>query len=496
MLDETSLPPGLTTESEIFHFFEEERQLRLVRSAAPLLAILAAAFAASIVIFGRFAVGLSLRQSRTLLLDAGIIALAAAAIGYASYLAQQGQGRLASVITSLSVGLGLFITSLLWVRANGLDPLALGFLFLYALLAMLVGLLSGVRSMFFVTIASSATIIMLSASAGNSALSTAITREINVIIPLIIFILWGFTGLTFGILQNYQNTLREMSRLYAQVKQIDEIKDQFITVVNHELRNPIMALSGYIDILRMRQRQMTDDRRDEILGQAGHVGDRVGTLLESILDARRLDQGADDFTPAPVAVGAALSAAMLLINPREGNIAERAVNVDVSPDLVIWGDETRLQQVFSNLLSNALKYSSAGTPISVSARVVDDPLPVSRLWPRLIAATSEHRVAEIVVQDQGLGVPTEQIPLLFRRFVRLPRDLASTTIGNGLGLHLCRVFVEAMQGRIWIESTGIPGEGTAFHFTLPLTPTEYALAKPPQDAHETKDEVAPAPAEA
>jgi signal transduction histidine kinase len=165
-----------------------------------------------------------------------------------------------------------------------------------------------------------------------------------------------------------------------------------------------------------------------------------------------------------------------LINPREGNIAERELNIEIDPDLIIWGDETRLQQIFSNLLSNALKYSPAGTPITVRAGVVSEPVASSRLWPRLLAVTSEHQVAEIVVQDQGLGVPPEQIPLLFRRFVRLPRDLASTVVGNGLGLHLCRTFIEAMRGRIWIESNGIPGEGTAFHFTLPLSPAEYALA--------------------
>ncbi|MBA3826567.1 MAG: HAMP domain-containing histidine kinase [Ktedonobacterales bacterium] len=482
MLDQTSLPPGLNTESEIFHFFEEERRLRLVRNAAPLLAILAAAFAASILLFEIFAVDLSARQGHTLLLDAGVIAFAAGCITYAAYLAQRGQGRMAVTITSTSVGVGLFITSLLWIRADGIDALALGFLFLYALHSMLVGLLAGVRVLLLTSISESVIIVLATAlAASNHAIEPNILREIDVIIPLIILILWAFTGLTYGMLVNYQGTLRDMSRLYGQVKQIDEIKDQFITAVNHELRNPIMAMSGYIDILRMRQRQMSDDRRAEILDQAAHVGDRISNLLESILDVRRLDQGADDFAPSPVSVRATLEESLQLINPREGNIAERELIIEVAPDLVIWGDEMRLQQVFSNLLSNALKYSPPGTPITVRAEVVAEPITAPRLWPRLLASTGEHHVAEIVVQDQGLGVPTDQIPLLFRRFVRLPRDLASTVVGNGLGLHLCRTFVEAMRGRIWIESNGVPGEGSAFHFTLPLTPTEYALADAPED---------------
>jgi signal transduction histidine kinase len=74
---------------------------------------------------------------------------------------------------------------------------------------------------------------------------------------------------------------------------------------------------------------------------------------------------------------------------------------------------------------------------------------------------------EITVRDWGLGIPPEQIPLLFQRFVRLPRDLASTVIGNGLGLHLCKVCTEAMKGSIWVESSGVEGEGSTFYVRLP-----------------------------
>lgn len=85
-------------------------------------------------------------------------------------------------------------------------------------------------------------------------------------------------------------------------------------------------------------------------------------------------------------------------------------------------------------------------------------------------------MVEIRVQDQGLGIPPEQQGFLFNRFVRLPRDLASTIRGNGLGLYLCRQFAEAMGGSIGVVSTGVPGEGSTFYLRLPLPPPELRAA--------------------
>ena len=78
-------------------------------------------------------------------------------------------------------------------------------------------------------------------------------------------------------------------------------------------------------------------------------------------------------------------------------------------------------------------------------------------------------MTEIVVRDYGRGIPPEQAPLLFNRFARLPRDLASSISGNGLGLYLCRLYVEAMGGLIWVRSSGIAGDGSAFHLLLPAS---------------------------
>ncbi len=472
MADESALPVAPQTQRELLAEFERQRQLRLAQSSAPLLAMLAGIFAVCIIVVAHFYAGL---DQDAALSSAVLVALSGTACAVAAYYARQGRGRLAADIIATAVGAGVVSVAFAWGTLVGLDSFELIALSLFALVIILTGLLIGQRAAFITTLASNLlTILLIVMGLGHHNGDAQIGHDAPLYTALLILTQWAFAGLMFGVSQNYFKTFQELSRLYLEVRQVDEIKDQFITTVNHELRNPVMAMSGYIEVLRLRQNQMSDDRRAEILEQAGRVGDRVSSLLESILDARRLDEGADDFTPAVVNVRRTVEAAAQLLDPREGSLAEGVLRIEVPDDLAIWGDEVRLQQIFTNLISNAVKYSPAGSPIIVSSQIVTEALPATRPLSR--APKIERAMAQITVRDYGHGIPPEQAPLLFRRFVRLPRDLASTTIGNGLGLHLCKVFVEAMRGRIWLESSGIEGEGTAFHFTLPLPPAEYMMA--------------------
>jgi signal transduction histidine kinase len=126
---------------------------------------------------------------------------------------------------------------------------------------------------------------------------------------------------------------------------------------------------------------------------------------------------------------------------------EREIVLFIPDDCYVMADYIRLRQVLLNLLSNALKYSPAGTKIELSAE-------------------SDDTQVMVRVRDCGLGVPLEEQSYLFERFIRLERDINSAVRGAGLGLYICRQLVQAMQGRIWVESSGQPGEGSTFAFTL------------------------------
>ena len=141
----------------------------------------------------------------------------------------------------------------------------------------------------------------------------------------------------------------------------------------------------------------------------------------------------------------------------------RSITVDVPSTLFVMADAMRLRQVLLNLVSNALKYSPHETDIEI--------------W-----AKADAKDVTVYVCDHGAGVPLEAQTRLFERFVRLERDMNSPTRGAGLGLYISRQLVEAMSGKIWVESTGEAGKGSRFCFTLQLAP-----AQTPTQTHEQQN---------
>lgn len=270
-------------------------------------------------------------------------------------------------------------------------------------------------------------------------------------------------------------------------EQLDTLKDQFITSVNHELRTPMMTMQGYIELMGELLDQVQISKLRDMLDRARRANSSLVQLVQSILDTRRIDQEAADFVPEPVNIHDAAQAALTLINPREADVSQRQLVLNLPGDLVVWGEPTRVQQILTNLISNAIKYSEKGAAVRVTARLVSEKESRLIAFGRRREAGRNQPMVEIVVRDWGLGIPPDQIPLLFRRFVRLPRDLASNVHGTGLGLHLCRVFTQAMGGMIWVESTGVPGEGSTFYVRLPVPP-DHDLPAPSTPARAVFEE--------
>lgn len=260
------------------------------------------------------------------------------------------------------------------------------------------------------------------------------------------------------------------------------LKDQFIVDANHELRTPIMALYNNLELLAALSARGTPEQRTRIVQRALASGDAVLRLLHSVLDTAALEGKAPRLDLKAVTLAPLVRAMLETFDPSEigepklptSTYEARAVAMHVPPDLVVWADEGRLRQVLVNLLANALKYSAPGTPIDLRADTYE---PAHTERHRVRGASSQQhgvRQIRVSVRDRGLGIPPHDVPKLFNRFVRLERDIAGPVRGTGVGLYMCRVLIEAMGGRIWVESSGIAGEGSTFSFVLPAASQDPA----------------------
>jgi signal transduction histidine kinase len=386
---------------------------------------------------------------------------------------RQGSLMLASALVVGAGGIAVLATVAIAGFSQGLTPLTLIQLASLTILVVLVGMLGNLVTILgAAALLSLVTLSLLLWAPRPPALVATIQAQLPLLASVSITYQWGVATLMVAIWLTYRQTLSALGTAYERSQQLDNLKAQFITHINHELRTPIMTLQGYVEYLRLGGVSLPQEEVESALDGASRSADTLVVLLNNILDIRRIEAN-EVIEPEPVPVRDALEAALALVDPRLGSQIPRDVHLGIPDGLVVWGDPVRLQQILINLLSNAVKYSAPGTPIEVSGRVVAagstaPGLSLRREWPR--DASESRPVGEISVRDYGHGIPPDQIPLLFNRFARLPRELASPVSGSGLGLYLCRVFAEGMGGTIRAESTGTPGEGSTFRLRLPLPP--------------------------
>ena len=233
--------------------------------------------------------------------------------------------------------------------------------------------------------------------------------------------------------------LRDVTR----ERDLDRVKDEIIAVVNHELRTPLASVVGFAELLLARE--FPEDQRRRFLTSIVQEGHRLASLVDDLLDLQRLTGGGDPLTFEACLPHALLERAAATLGPDPAC----PIVVDVSPDLPpVRADASRIQQILSNLLGNARKYSPSGGTITLTAAEVDG-------------------AVEIAITDQGLGIPADAVPRLFERFSRVDNSDRREIRGTGLGLAIVKSLVEAHGGRVWAESAGL-GRGARLSFTLPL----------------------------
>lgn len=250
----------------------------------------------------------------------------------------------------------------------------------------------------------------------------------------------------------------DTARLSAE--RANHAKSQFVTSLSHELRTPLQSITGFTESLKTLD--LSADRRMRALDGISNASAHILAIVDDVLDLARVEAGAMPIGLESIDAHEVAIAAVDLVQPLA---AERDISVECEgSSAVAVADRRRLKQVLLNLTSNALRFSAAGTTVTVDTE---------------IDARPDARAVRIHVRDQGPGIPADLLDRLFVPFDRLGAD-AGREGGAGLGLVLARRLTEAMGGTLDLDST--VGVGTHITITLDPPASATALAEPPIDS--------------
>ena len=253
-------------------------------------------------------------------------------------------------------------------------------------------------------------------------------------------------------------------------RQVERLKADFIATVSHELRTPITPIKGYADLLRRRGDDMSPEKRAECLEIISSRTEHLARLVEDLLLASRISatEGA-----AAAQVDMVTADLVALVKRACGDFGTEGERIELAlPDtpVHVGCDPMRVVQVVSNLVSNALKYSAAGTPVDVRLSVVAE-------------------VATVEVADRGRGIPADHLEKIFTKFHRVEDPMRMTTSGTGLGLYIARELSNAMGATLTCRST--LGIGSVFALALPVAEAPAALLPEREDSNLPRPRLVP-----
>ncbi len=241
---------------------------------------------------------------------------------------------------------------------------------------------------------------------------------------------------------------RDLNKMSGQLKEIDQMKSDFLASVTHELKSPLTSLIMYIDLFLTGATGKLNEKAKKFLRIMERNSNRLSRFIDDLLDMAKIERGKMEVRKESLGIFPIVSETVELMKPQadEKNI-EIAINIqDNLPLVSVDGDRTR--QIITNLLSNSIKFTPEEGKISI--KIQDD-----------------KEYLQVSISDTGIGIPPDQINKIFDKFeqVKEIRERVKGPRGTGLGLAIVKSLVEAQGGKIWVESE--VDKGSTFYFTLP-----------------------------
>ncbi len=236
-----------------------------------------------------------------------------------------------------------------------------------------------------------------------------------------------------------------LERKITEYEELSKMKSNLLATVSHELRTPLATIKGYSTMILDYYARLSSDEIKDYLVSIDNSTDRLAKLVDNLLDTSRMEAGLLNLERSATDINQLIKRVAAEASVRANHHQIITEPIAELPRVNI--DTKRIRQVLDNLIDNAIKYSPQGTEVLISAKKAGRELLIS-------------------INDQGAGIPAEELTSIFDRMYRIEQRLSPGLDGIGLGLYICQGLVEAHGGRIWAEST--VGQGSTIQFTLPL----------------------------
>ncbi len=250
----------------------------------------------------------------------------------------------------------------------------------------------------------------------------------------------------------------EFNIMAAKLQELDQLKQDFVSNVTHELRSPLTSLRGYVELLLRKGAGPLNEEQEEHLLVIKNNAMRLARFIDNLLDVAKIESEKIELHPEDIPLKSIAKEMAIIFRPQAH---EKKINfvIDIPDSLpMLFVDADKMLEIFTNLISNALKFTPENGQITFSAK-------------------KENNMIHIMIQDTGIGIPPSALKNVFNKFeqVKPTQGLVRKTKGTGLGLTIVKGFVEAHDGQVWMESE--VDKGATAHITLPLTSMQEKRAE-------------------
>lgn len=254
------------------------------------------------------------------------------------------------------------------------------------------------------------------------------------------------------------------------LERLERMKSEFISIVSHELRTPLTAIKNSLDIILSGKAGSLTEHMDKFLNMAKRNSARLSGIINDLLDLSKIEAGKMDFKFATMQINSVVEYVKTSLEEmaKEKNLTLKLNIQDDSAD--IYADAHRLEQVLTNLVSNAIKFTPEGGQVEIRTEVVD-----AKEINHVEIFSDEFKQLHgkylmVLVKDNGIGISQEHLAHVFDKFAQIENSLSRKVGGSGLGLPIARQLLEAHNGAIWCNSK--PDKGSSFYFVAPIATEE------------------------